>query len=260
MPENTDADFHVRPYVHEVAGTKALHFTIAEIQSRMQTGRPDALDLEYTRRMMAALLFKPQPERLLMIGLGGGSLAKFCYRHLPDAQIKVLEINPHVIALRDEFCVPPDDARFTVRCGDGAELVRQTRHAPDLLMVDGFDNEGQPPALCSQRFYDDCHDALQPEGLLVVNLYAGHPQHELFLARLRRSFDDQVLAVSDADCSNTIVFAFKGRLPGRLRPATHARKPASFDVQTWDELKPAFAAVASALQRRIEADPLDDAH
>lgn len=253
MPENTDADWHVRPYVHEVAGTKALHFTIAEIQSRMQTERPDALDLEYTRRMMGALLFMPQPQRLLMIGLGGGSLAKFCYRHLPNARIKVLEINPHVIALRDEFCVPPDDARFTVRCGDGAELVRLTRHAPDLLMVDGFDNEGQPAALCSQRFYDDCHDALQPEGLLVVNLYAGHPQHELFLARIRRSFDDEVLTVGDADCSNTIVFAAKSKALRRRLPGLPACPP-GFDPQAWTELREALLAV-SAAQRQLRLAP-----
>ena len=62
---------------------------------------PSALDLEYTQTMMGFLLFLPQPQRIAMIGLGGGSLAKFCHRYLPRTRIQVVEINPHVIALRD---------------------------------------------------------------------------------------------------------------------------------------------------------------
>lgn len=255
MPEHTDADAFVKPYVYETLNSKSLHFTIAEIQSRMQPQRPYALDLEYTRTMMAVLLFKPQPESLAMIGLGGGSLAKFCHRHLPHTRIKVVEINPHVIALRDEFCVPPDDARFTVRCGDGADYVRAAPYPVDVLMVDGFDYEGQPPALCSQRFYDDCHDTLKSDGILVVNLHAGHRHYDAFLSRIRRSFGEQVLVVGDRDKSNSIVFGFKGQMPAGVRAATLQRKPEHFDAQTWDELRPAFGAVAAALQRQRRADP-----
>lgn len=243
MPENTDSNHSfVRPFVYETATSKALHFTIAEIQSRMQPARPNALDLAYTQTMMAVLLFTSAPETLTMIGLGGGSLAKFCYHHLPGTRIKVVEINPHVIALRDEFQVPKDNERFKVRCGDGAEFVRQTPHPVDVLMVDGFDYEGQPPELCSQRFYDDCLDALQDGGLMAVNLHAGHEDHDIHLARIERSFgEQQVLVVPDADGSNTIVFAGKGSL----------RKPAAMDAaQSWDELRPAFARVNAAWMKR----------
>nr|WP_316640061.1 transferase [uncultured Roseateles sp.] len=248
MPENS-ADAFVKPFVYETLTTKALHFTISEIQSRMQPQRPYALDLEYTQTMMAVLLFNSQPETLTMIGLGGGSLAKFCHHHLPTTRIKVIEINPHVIALRDEFKVPPDSERFKVRRGDGAEFVRLAPYPADVLMVDGFDNEGQPPELCSQRFYDDCLDALQPDGLMVVNLHAGDREHDLFLARIKRSFGDEVLVVGDADRSNSIVFACKGSLARRYKP-TALRRSRHFDAQTWDELRPAFDRVAAAWQRQ----------
>ena len=101
MPDTADSHAHVKPFVYETPDSKALHFTISQIQSRMQTQRPYALDLDYTRTMMAMLLFNSAPENLVMIGLGGGSLAKFCHRHLPGTRIKVVEINPHVIALRE---------------------------------------------------------------------------------------------------------------------------------------------------------------
>ena len=83
-----------------------MHFTSLATQSAMLFSDPDALIAQYTRKMMSFLLFNPNPEHIVMIGLGGGSLAKFCYRHLPRSQITVVEINADVIALREEFCIP----------------------------------------------------------------------------------------------------------------------------------------------------------
>jgi spermidine synthase len=81
-----------------------------------------------------------------MIGLGGGSLAKYCYRHLPDTTITAVEINPQVIALRDQFHVPRDDERFRVICADGAKYVTDPfpDHRPDVLLIDGYDADGLP--------------------------------------------------------------------------------------------------------------------
>lgn len=247
MPlEDADRVVHVKPYVRETLDSKSLHFSMDEIQSTMNLMAPHALALAYTRTMMGCLLLKPQPATLAMIGLGGGSLAKFCHRHLPRTRIKVLEINPHVVALRHEFRVPADDARFKVVLSDGAEFVRFPPYLLDVLMVDGFDYDGQPPALCTQQFYDDCRDALQPGGLLVVNLHAGHADFGLHLSRLERSFDAEVLAVEDEDGSNTIVFASKGPLPALAAAAL--RCPPGFDAAAWQDLLPALDAVAA--QRR----------
>lgn len=248
MPDTADHHPFVKPFVYESLGTKALHFSICEIQSRMQVQRPHALDLAYTRTMMAFLLFVPAPELLGMIGLGGGSMAKFCHRHLPGTRIEVVEINPHVIALREQFQVPPDDAFLRVRRGDGADFVRHTRERLDVLLVDGFDHEGQPPALCSQAFYDDCREALRADGMLVVNLHTAHPEFGLHAARIERAFDGKVLFVGDDECSNTIAFAGKGLGLDHPRPGV-LRKPRPLDRQAWDDLLPAFARVAGALRQ-----------
>src|SRR5260221_997001 len=76
-------DSHVRPFVREALDSQSMHFSDSAIQSRMQLQQPDALALEYTRTMMGFLMFEPKPAQVAMIGLGGGSLAKFCHRHLP---------------------------------------------------------------------------------------------------------------------------------------------------------------------------------
>ena len=68
--------------VSDARGYRSLHVGGEAIQSTMKLGDPYALALDYTRCMMAFLLFHPQPREALMIGLGGGSLAKFFHKRL----------------------------------------------------------------------------------------------------------------------------------------------------------------------------------
>jgi len=237
-----------QPYVREELDARSLHFSMSAIQSRMHLLRPDALELEYTRMVMGWLMLRPAAQALAMIGLGGGSIAKFCHRHLPRTSMLVVEIDPRVIALRETFHVPPDDSRFRVIEDDGAQFIANTEERFDVLMVDAFDADGMPAALGTQRFYDDCLDVLTADGLFVVNLHTGHPQHAVYVDRIARSFGQRVLRVTDRDGSNTVVFAAKGDAIARAGSGS-LRKPAALAEEPWKELRSAFSRVASALQR-----------
>jgi spermidine synthase len=173
--------------------------------------------------MMAFELYKPEPRQIVMIGLGGGSMAKWCYRHHPGAELTVVEINPHVIALRDRFQIPPDDHRFRIVCEDGTKFLARTSWEIDVLLVDGFGVDRVPPDLCTQRFYDDCYQALTESGLMVVNVCG--EDHREILARIRSSFGGRVLLSPDND-GNTVVFASKGE---RLWPK--GESPGSFEMK-----------------------------
>lgn len=201
-----------KPFIYEENGTLSLHFDITAIQSQMRPEAPDQLVLGYTQSMMGFLLFKSHPESIAMIGLGGGSIPKYCHRYLPEASISVVEINPDVIALRDQFCIPKNDERFQVLCEDGAHFVRRASNQFDVLLVDGFDVTGQPAQLCSQRFYDDCHDALTENGIMVVNLCGGDLRSGALASRIRKSFDNAVIMMDSEDGYNKIVFAGKGKV------------------------------------------------
>jgi spermidine synthase len=96
-----------RPFVIDDGSTRTLHFSLSLIQSTMSLKEPFALELDYTQAMMSFLLFLARPQHIFMLGLGGGSLAKFCWRHVGSARITVVEIDPDVIAFRDEFELPP---------------------------------------------------------------------------------------------------------------------------------------------------------
>lgn len=247
MSDSPASAQHTKPFIYETPNSKALHFCIRDIQSRMRLNDPYALALEYTRTMMGFLLFKPQPRSIGMIGLGGGSLAKFCYRYLSRTRIQVAEINPRVIALREEFHIPRDDARFIVFQSDGADFVRRSPSRFDVLMVDGYDLEGLPAQLSSQSFYDDCHEALQPDGVMVVNLQHVAPDSNEHLPRIRRSFNGSVLVVDDGEESHNIVFACKGNALETYRLGA-IRRPPDLDPGAASQLLAGFALIASVLK------------
>jgi spermidine synthase len=232
------------PRVSETLDRRVMQFSDAEIQSRMWLRDPDALDLEYTRLMMGFLLFAGSAERIAMIGLGGGSIAKFCHRHLRRTRLAVAEINPEVVALRERFLLPADDERLAVRLVDGARFVRDAPVRYDALMVDGFDRHGLPRQLCSQRFYDDCADALQPAGVLVANLHANHAEQPVWLDRIQRSFGHEPLVVHDDDRSNCVVFASRAGL--RLAPGALTCPPGLASAG-WPSLADAFRLIVSRM-------------
>jgi spermidine synthase len=202
-----------RPYIIEDNGERRLHFTQASVQSVMSLQDPDALVAAYTRKMMAFLLYNPQPAHILMLGLGGGSLAKFCYRHLPDTRITVVEINRDVIALRDEFCIPRDDARLHIVHDDAARYLRRLRTRFDVILVDAFDDEGIARSLPQSDFYAQSASHLSWNGMLVMNL-AGH-DNDRYVDNLRAAllaFTGIVLVPVRSD-DNLVLYAHKRSMP-----------------------------------------------
>ena len=198
------------PFAHEGDGEITLRFDFSATQSVMRKADPDNLILGYTRTMMGFLMFQPKPERIAMIGLGGGSLAKYCLRHIPDVHFTAIEINPRVIALRDKFKIPPDGPKFKVICADGAVYVRNRSKLVDVLLIDGFNQDGQARQLCSADFYDHCYGKLRKGGVLVVNMLNSDRKCATYITRIRERFDDQVIVIEAELFGNRIVFAYKG--------------------------------------------------
>lgn len=247
-PRAPDGTPVARPFVRRSGRYTSLQFSRDQTQSRMITADPDALLIDYTRSMMAVLLLRPDPSCIGMVGLGGGSQAKFCHRHLRQARVEVVENNPGVIALRRRFSIPDDDARLEVTLDDGAAFLAARRGRYDLLLVDGYDQRGIPEALSTQAFYDDCREALAPGGAMAVNLFSADAAAHL--ERIGRSFDGRVVALKEPKMSNRVAFAWTGDplLPGAL--------DAGAVLQTLPEaarrqLGPGFARLVQELERQL---------
>jgi spermidine synthase len=203
----------VQPYILETAEERRLHFSYHCVQTVMRLDDPDALVSAYTRKMMAFLLFNPNPKKIVMVGLGGGSLAKFCYRNLPKTRISVVEVDERVIALREEFHIPSDDHRFRIVCDDGARYISHSSQPIDIVMVDAFDPIGLAPTLADTDFYERASRRLASNGMLVMN-FSGEPERYItHMKRIRAAIDGSALLVPVIADDNLLLFAFKKRIP-----------------------------------------------
>ena len=212
----------VRAFVEEIDGLLQLRFDMATVQSAMRVDDPIALELEYTRVMMRCLLFNAAPKSILLIGLGGGSLAKYCHHTLLQADITAVEINPHVIALRDRFKVPPDGPRFRVVQADGAAFVQAAtqREQYDAILIDAFHFDGAPAGINSRAFFNACRELLSPRGVLVMNLESEPELCQGVLENLSQVFAGAVWSVPCDATNNRIAFAAnKDRLLSTMQQA-----------------------------------------
>lgn len=235
------------PLVFELGNIRSLLANWAFVQSAMSIDDPDRLMLDYTRQMMGFLLFNASPGAIEIIGLGGGSLAKYCYKYLPNSLITAVEIDPEVIAVGDQFLMPPEGDRFEIICDDGAEFVRRDTRICDILLVDGFDKDGQPAQLCSSEFYRDCHSRLNPGGVFVINLCDHHWKHASILSRIRECFG-LVIDLPVKIGMNRVIFAFKDERPC-LDPGEIQRI-----ARNLDQVHPiSFLSLAKEVLDRVEA-------
>ena len=202
----------MQPYILETASERRLHFSQDSVQSVMRLDEPDALVSAYTRKMMAFLLFNPNPKKIVMVGLGGGSLAKFCYRNLPRTRISVVEIDDRVIALREEFHVPANDHRFRIVCDDGARYIAHSSEHIDVVVVDAFDTDGLAPTLADTDFYERAARRLSSNGMLVMNFSGVPERYVLHIKRIRAAFGGITLLVPVIADDNLLLFAFKKRI------------------------------------------------
>ncbi len=233
-----------RPFILDTGGMRHLYFDLNAVQSSMRLDDPNLLVTAYTQKMMAFLLFNRSPRHVVMIGLGGGSLVKFCYRHLRDTRLTVVEIDPGIIALRDWFHIPADDGRLRIVLGDGAELVGRKCLDADVLLIDAFDQSGVAPSLASDEFYTQAFQRLGPDGMLVMNLAGDCDRYIAHLERLRGICPGSTVLVPVEGDGNVLIFA-----SGRSVSTTIAQ----CDERLAQELKIELALEFPIFLRRLRA-------
>ena len=215
--------------ISEADGIRSMHLGSDTVQSSMKLADPYELVLSYTRAMMAFLLFHPQPRHVVHVGLGGGSLAKFTYKHFPAAKTTVVETDEKVLLVaRQYFYVPPNGDRFVVEVAEGSQWVARHPGCCDVLMVDGYDGVEQVEELCTANFYAAAAAALEPDGVLIVNLWSSDERFDAYLQRIEAAFESLACVPAERK-GNVAVVAFK-RSP---------RKP------RWDDLRAAARGLQS---------------
>jgi len=165
--------------VYEEDGTRCMCFTrqcrIGR-QSCVDPRNPQRFALNYTRMMLAGtLLASEQPRRILIVGLGGGSIPTALRQLLPEAQIDVVEIDPAVTRVARKFFAFQDGPKLRVAEVDGRVYVKRAAREGkqyDVILLDAFDHEYIPEHLLTKEYLTEVKSLLAPQGVLVANTFS----------------------------------------------------------------------------------------
>jgi len=165
--------------VVDTYGIRALHFGTSPRQSALSLSNPQRLELAYIRAMLSPLLFIGEPSRVLLVGLGGGSLAKFLLEQFPTCRVEAVERRPGVVEIAHRYFSLPRSEHLTVHVADACEqvasLIQSHEQIFDLILVDAYDDWGMDPSVNAQDFLGGCARLIRPQGALAMNLWGTHP-------------------------------------------------------------------------------------
>ncbi len=204
---------HDQPTLSEMDGIRYLHFNTEWVQGAMRIADPSAMVLNYTMQMMAWLLFLAPPREapIGLLGLGAGSLARFCLKRT-RSDLEIVEWNPRVTAACQTFFRLPPSPRMKIHHLDAGLWVADPLNVGKcpVLMVDLYDAQALGPVRDSVAFYRACRRVLGEVGVLVVNLFGRHESFGRNIDNLSAAFDDRVILLPEIDEGNQIVMAFSG--------------------------------------------------
>jgi len=152
---------------------------------------PDRLVFSYVRMMFAGLLLVPAPERILLIGLGGGTLPRVLAELYPDAEQDLVEIDPAVVRVAKEFFDFEVDDNMRVHERDGRVFIKRALlngQKWDLILLDAFTDEYIPQHLLTREFLEEVQGVLSEGGAVVANTFANSRLYHHESATYRAAF------------------------------------------------------------------------
>jgi spermidine synthase len=162
-----DSAFH-HISVTDVGFVRMLRFEHNR-QSSMYLDSPFDTDFEYPGYFHIALAIRPGATRTLVIGLGGGTVAKRMWRDYPEMTVDAVELDPEVVEVARRFFELPEDERLRVFVEDGRRFVESARDLYDIVIIDAFDDDRVPRPLTTEEFMASARDRLLPDGVIAYN-------------------------------------------------------------------------------------------
>jgi spermidine synthase len=176
-------------------------------QSVVKPGDPDHLELAYSRVALVGLALCEGPRRILVVGLGGGSLPMFLRKHYPAAEIDAVDIDPGVVEVAKKFFGFREDERMRAHVGDGRQFIENVRQSYDLIILDAFGARSVPAHLTTLEFLQAVRRALATGGVAVSNIW--RPSHNAVYNEMIRThqaaFDELFILEVPGDVNNILL-------------------------------------------------------
>ncbi|HEY7714603.1 MAG TPA: fused MFS/spermidine synthase [Candidatus Binatia bacterium] len=161
--------FYHRIRIEEDHEARYMYFD-RTLQSAMNLNDPTALRLIYSRYTSLGLTFRPDAKKMLVIGLGGGSIPKKIQKEFPHMEIDAVEIDPEVIKMAKDHFHVKENALLRLHAQDGRLFLTRTRHQYDIILLDAYFTDAMPFHLTTKEFFELAQKKLTPNGIIVANL------------------------------------------------------------------------------------------
>lgn len=179
------------------------------VETQMNLKRPYELLTPYCRTMFASYVFQPRPQRVLLIGLGGGAMVHFLQHYDPELKIDAVEIDPVVVDVARRWFELKPSPNTLIFTEDAFGYLDKTRNQYDVIYMDAFlkpsqgtDATGVPLRMKTVEFYKGLRTKVAAEGLVVFNINR-HKDVQEDLKMLREVFEQ--VHVLRAGPSNLVV-------------------------------------------------------
>lgn len=230
--------YRIRVVDYPDEGRRCLHFSKSRgIQSSMILDAADKLDLRYSQSMAAALAFHPAPQDVLLVGLGGASVPKFIQKNFPDVRLDIVEIDPDVVKVCQEWFEFKGTPNTRVIVMDGRMYLKRSPKQYDIILLDAYAADRVPFHLTTQEFIQLAKSRLKAGGLVASNLWE-HAVNRFYYAELKtfQATFPQTYLCRSGDSGNIIVFGSLAAEPlakedwAKRAAAVGAGKDLGFDL------------------------------
>jgi spermidine synthase len=216
-------------FVYEDGNTRCLCFTrlcVIGRQTCIDLKQPNRLVFEYTQMMLGALFLKPEPHSILIIGLGGGTLPRTLEKLLPSAQIDVVEIDPAVVGVAQQYFGFRPDEHIHLTVQDGRAYVRQALRGSkryELIMLDAYEHQYIPEHMLTREFLSEVRSLLQPAGVVAANTFSSSQLYQNESVTYASVFGQ----FYNLRSGNRVILATNGTLPSIDEVTGNSRRFAS---------------------------------
>lgn len=164
--------------VNETDNLLCLAFSVKRTdhnQSCMDLSNRDRLVFSYVRMVFAALLINPNPQRILVVGLGGGSIPVSLHKLYPKAKIDISEVDDAVVRVARDYFDFKQNQQMQVNVSDARVFIKRAllrKQQYDLIILDAFTGDYIPEHLMTVEFLTEVNDLLSPSGVLASNTFS----------------------------------------------------------------------------------------
>lgn len=205
--------------VTEDSTRRCLRFTITRRTGQNQSCRflenPQELVFPYAKMTLSSLLVQDNPQRILIIGLGGGTLPEVYHSLFPEAEIIISEIDEAVLSVAEDFFDFEQTDQIKVDIGDGRVYVKRAalrNEVFDLVIIDAFNGEYIPEHLMTEEFLEEVKQLLPESGMLVANTFSTSRLYDAESQTYHNVFGE-IINLRMANTGNRIIIASMQELP-----------------------------------------------